>query len=192
MKRFFCIAAIVVSAGATPAVAADPSPIGDWLVKDGYGVIRIDNCNGKMWGILAWEKSAGVDKENPDPTKKTRPTIGIPILLAMAPTKPNRWEGEIYNTENGKTYSGSITIAGESKLQLEGCLFPNFLCGSQDWTRVTSLPADGISLQSKAPQSKAPPPAANKKGAAAAATSDVCTRIAAEEAAIAAKGTAKK
>ena len=190
MKRFFCIAAIALGAGATPAAAADPSPIGDWLVKDGYGVIRIDNCNGKMWGILAWEKSAGVDKDNPDPTKKARPTIGIPILLAMAPTKPNRWEGEIYNTENGKTYSGSITVAGDSKLQLEGCLFPNFLCGSQEWTRVTSLPPDGVSLQTKAPQSKGPPSIANKKGAAAA--SDVCTRIAAEEAAIAAKGTAKK
>ena len=47
------------------------TPIGDWLVKDGYANIRIDNCGGKMWGIVAWEKKpGGVDSENPDPAKK--------------------------------------------------------------------------------------------------------------------------
>ena len=55
MKRFFCIAAIfAVSLGATPALAADPSPVGDWLVKDGYANIRLDICAGKLWGIVAW------------------------------------------------------------------------------------------------------------------------------------------
>ena len=186
MKTSVCCAAAIIAAsvGAScAAIAADMSPVGDWMVKEGYGVIRIDNCSGKMWGIVAWEKSAGIDKENPDPMKKARPTLGVPILLGMAPAKPNRWEGEIYNTENGKVYSGSITIATENKLQLEGCLFPNFLCGSQDWTRVTSLPVDGVSLKST--QAKGPPP---KKGTAT--TSEVCTRVA-EEMSVP-KGTAKK
>ena len=31
------------------ALAADASVIGDWLVKDGYANIRIDNCGGKMY-----------------------------------------------------------------------------------------------------------------------------------------------
>jgi uncharacterized protein (DUF2147 family) len=188
MKRIFCTAAILaVTIGTVPsALAADASPIGDWLVKDGYGIVRIDNCNGKMWGIIAWEKVAGTDSENPDPAKKGRPSLGVPILLGMAPTKPNRWEGEIYNTDNGKTYSGSISVAADNaKLQLEGCLFPNFLCGGQDWTRVMTLPSQGVSLQTK--QTKAPAAAA-KKGAPAAA-SEVCTRVAAEEAS---KAAAKK
>lgn len=175
MKRIFCTAAIVpLFVGATAVMGAEPSPIGDWMVKDGYGIVRIDNCAGKMWGIIAWEKKAGVDSENPNPAKKGRPSLGVPILLGMAPTKPNRWEGEIYNTDNGKTYSGSISLSGDSKLQLEGCLFPNFLCGGQNWTRMTELPADGVSLPPKAPQK------GTKKGAAA-AMSDVCMRVAAEE-----------
>jgi uncharacterized protein (DUF2147 family) len=192
MKRIFCSAAILWL-GATAVVAAEPTPLGDWLVKNGYGIIRIDNCNGKMWGIIAWEKKAGTDSENPEPAKKGRPSLGVPILLGMAPTKPNRWEGQIYNTENGKTYSGSIAVESETKLQLEGCLFPNFLCGGQDWTRVTSLPTDGVSLPPKAvPQVKGPPPVAKKGAPAAAVTSDVCTRIAADEAALAAKAATKK
>ena len=78
MKRFYCTAAILaLSAGILPAVAADASPVGDWMVKDGFGIIRVDNCNGKMWGILAWEKVASVDKENPDPAKRNRPALGI-------------------------------------------------------------------------------------------------------------------
>ena len=190
MKRLFALAAMLALAPGF-AFAADPSPVGDWLVKDGYGIIRIDNCAGKMWGIVAWEKSAGIDKENPDPAKRARPTLGVPIVIGMAPTKPNRWEGEIYNTENGKLYSGSISMADENTLQLEGCLFPNFLCGGQTWTRVTSLPTDGVSLpaQGKGQPAKA---SAKKGSAAAAQPSGVCTRIAAAEAAVAAKGTAKK
>ena len=55
------------------ALAAEPSVVGDWLVKDGYGHVRIDNCDGKMWGIVSWEKTPGFDNENTDPAKKGRP-----------------------------------------------------------------------------------------------------------------------
>ena len=178
MKRLFAPAAILALFSST-AFAAEPSPVGDWMVKDGFGIIRIDNCNGKMWGILAWEKVASTDKENPDPAKRSRPALGIPILYHMVPTKPNRWEGEIYNSENGKTYSGSISLLSDNKLQLEGCLFPNFLCGSQEWTRMTSLPTAGVSLPA---QAKNPP----KKGQPL-ATSEVCARVSAEESSRAAK-----
>ena len=52
MKRLFACAATVLLASGT-AFAADPSVIGDWRVKEGYANIRIDNCGGKMWGIVA-------------------------------------------------------------------------------------------------------------------------------------------
>src|SRR5476651_2586347 len=115
MKRLFASAAIVALASGT-AFAADPSPIGDWLVKDGYAQIRIDICAGRLWGIVAWEKTPGIDKENPDPAKKSRLTLGMPIILGFAPTRPNRWEGEIYNSENGKLYSANVSMADENTL----------------------------------------------------------------------------
>ena len=92
MKHLFALAAIL-ALPTGPALAAELSPIGDWLVKDGYANIRIDNCGGKMWGIVAWEKTpGGIDTENPDPAKKTRPILGMPILIGMKPTKePNKW-----------------------------------------------------------------------------------------------------
>jgi uncharacterized protein (DUF2147 family) len=197
MKRVFALAAILALAPA-PASTAELSPVGDWLVNEGYAVIRIDNCAGKLWGIVAWELKAGVDSENPDPAKKGRPIIGMPILLAMAPTKPNLWEGEIYNSQNGKTYSSRISMLDESTLKLEGCVLGGWFCGGQNWTRATSLPPGGVTLPSA---TKAPPPAkgpaaptAGKKGAAASppAQSEVCMRIADEAAAASKSGQAKK
>src|SRR5688572_19763901 len=126
MKKIFASAAILALT-VSGALAADP--IGDWLVKDGYAHIRIDNCAGKMWGIVSWERKAGFDLENPDPTKKGRPTLGMPILLGMKPTQPNLWEGEIYNSQNGKTYDAKISLVDENTLKLQGCVLGGFFCG---------------------------------------------------------------
>jgi hypothetical protein len=64
------------------AFAADPT--GDWRVADGVANIRVAECNGDMWGVVAWEKvPGGRDKNNPDVSKQNRPTLGMPILLDM-------------------------------------------------------------------------------------------------------------
>jgi uncharacterized protein (DUF2147 family) len=184
MKRLFAYAAIALTT--SPALAAELSPIGDWLVKDGYANIRIDICGGKMWGIIAWEKSpGGVDSENPDPAKKTRPVLGMPILIGMAPNpkEPGKWSGEIYNSQNGKMYTANISLADENTLNLEGCLvWP--LCQTQQWTRVKTPPPGAPPLPPI--KGATTPPAkqtAAKKGAAP-APSDVCLRIADDAAAL--------
>ena len=179
-----------------PALAAEPSVVGDWLVKDGYGHVRIDNCDGKMWGIVSWEKTPGVDNENPDPAKKGRPLLGTPVLMGLAPVKnePGKWTGEIYNSQNGKLYGATISLADENTLDLEGCLvWP--LCQTQKWTRVKSPPPNATPLPplrgaARPTQSRQ---VAAKKGpaGAVAAPSDTCMRVA-EDAAAQERATAKK
>src|SRR5947209_19271377 len=162
MKRLFAAAAMFSLVSGT-AFAAEPSVIGDWLVKDGYGHVRIDNCDGKMWGIVSWEKAPGFDNENPDPTKKGRPLLGTPVLMGLSPVKnePGKWTGEIYNSQNGKLYGATISLADENTLDLEGCLFTNFLCRTQQWTRVKSPPPNATPLpplkSAPASQTKTPP-----------------------------------
>jgi len=182
MKLLFASAAILGLASG-PALAADPSPIGEWLVKDGYAHIRIDNCAGKMWGIVVWEKTPGLDTENPDPAKKSRPTLGIPILMGLTPVKPNRWEGEIYNSQNGKMYSAAISMVDETTLELEGCLFTNFLCQAQKWTRVLTPPPNAPPLPPIKGAPTAPPKQTAAKKGAPPPPSDVCLRVADEAAA---------
>ena len=121
---------------ATPRVmAADPT--GDWRVADGEGKIRIAQCNGSMWGVVAWERDAGGrDVHNPDVSKKNRPLLGMPILLDMK-KKPgvDQWEGQVYNAKDGKLYSSTITPTGPDHLEIRGCVL-GFLCGGETWTRV--------------------------------------------------------
>lgn len=131
---------IVSAAGAVPALAADVT--GDWLVKDGTAVIRIADCDGAMWGVVAWEKiPGGRDAKNPDATKKNRPFLGMPILISMKPGDDRgEWEGHVYNAKDGKTYESKIHLARPDVLEIEGCVL-GFLCGGETWTRVTSLPS---------------------------------------------------
>src|SRR3974390_3430195 len=108
VKPAFFLAVCFQAACATSALAADPT--GDWRVADGVANIRVAQCNGSMWGVVAWEKEpGGVDSNNPDASKRNRPTLGMPILIDMK-KKPglDQWEGEVYNAKDGQTYSSTI------------------------------------------------------------------------------------
>jgi len=137
----------------TSALADEPT--GDWLVEDGAAQIRIENCNGALWGFVAWEKTpGGRDGENPDPAKRERPTLGMPILLNMQPSanNPGRYDGEVYNAQNGKTYTSHISLTEPNTLRIEGCVL-GFLCGGQNWTRATPPePAAGQTAGAMAPK----------------------------------------
>jgi uncharacterized protein (DUF2147 family) len=130
------VAAALVTAGFGPAGATDPT--GDWRVADGVANIRVAECNGAMWGVVAWEKKpGGIDSNNPDVSKKSRPTLGMPILLDMK-KKPEKdeWDGQVYNAKDGKIYESSIKLESPDKLEIQGCVL-GFLCGGETWTRVS-------------------------------------------------------
>ncbi|WP_194476863.1 DUF2147 domain-containing protein [Bradyrhizobium sp. CCBAU 53338] len=122
-------------AGLTPALAADPT--GDWRVADGVANIRVAQCNGSMWGAVSWEKQpGGRDENNPDVSKKNRPTLGMATLINMKKTAgAEQWEGQVYNAKDGQMYSATITPVGTDQLEIKGCVL-GFLCGGETWTRV--------------------------------------------------------
>ncbi|MBB4394809.1 DUF2147 domain-containing protein [Bradyrhizobium sp. ERR14] len=154
----------------TPALAADPT--GDWRVADGVANIRVAQCNGSMWGAVSWEKQpGGRDENNPDASKKTRPTLGMATLIDMK-KKPgaDQWEGQVYNAKDGQLYSATITPAGADQLEIKGCVM-GFLCGGETWTRVgPPIPLSTANAMAKgAPKSTgAAPKAQGTMGATAA------------------------
>jgi uncharacterized protein (DUF2147 family) len=106
------------------------------MVEDKTAIIRVDSCGNALCGTVAWTKKQGVlDDNNPDPAKRTRPILGSQLLLGMKPGSDGRWEGDIYNPENGKIYSSRMWLKGDDVLRIEGCVL-GFLCGGQDWTRT--------------------------------------------------------
>ncbi|QQN66306.1 DUF2147 domain-containing protein [Bradyrhizobium diazoefficiens] len=122
-------------AGLAPALAADPT--GDWRVADGVANIRVAQCNGSMWGAVSWEKQpGGRDQNNPDVSKKNRPTLGMATLINMKKTAgAEQWEGQVYNAKDGQMYSATITPVGTDQLEIKGCVL-GFLCGGETWTRI--------------------------------------------------------
>jgi uncharacterized protein (DUF2147 family) len=133
----------------SPALAADPT--GDWLVADGVANIRVADCNGSMWGVVAWEKvPGGHDSNNPDVSKQSRLTLGMPILLDMKKKSGvDQWEGQVYNAKDGQSYSSTIRPIGSDQLEIKGCVM-GFLCGGETWTRVAGpIPSSPVNSMAK-------------------------------------------
>src|SRR5262245_42893050 len=128
-------------------------PTGEWLVSKQYARIKIADCDGRLSGIVAWEaQPGGIDRKNPDPNLRSRPTLGMPILLGMAQTRPNQWDGQIYNSEDGHTYSASISLVDQRTLRVQGC-FLGFLCGGENWTRFEPQDAQAAAPNTAKPSS---------------------------------------
>ena len=82
----------------------------------------------------------------------------------MRPTKPGLWEGEVYNAENGQTYSSRISLTAPDVLRIEGCVFAGLICGGESWTRVkveiaSAAPAPPAPRQDQFPPRQRSPPA---------------------------------
>ena len=110
------------------AMAAEPT--GDWRTEDGSAIIRVDNCRGALWGVVAWERSPAV----------INATAGrrwaAAVLINMRPSSQARWDGQIYNAQNGQTYKANVRMVGDNTLRVEGCVMGGVFCGGQRWTRV--------------------------------------------------------
>jgi uncharacterized protein (DUF2147 family) len=147
IMRTVAYSGIILAAGLAPALAADPT--GDWRVADGVANIRVAECNGSMWGAVAWEKTpGGRDTHNPDVSKQNRPTLGMPILIDMKKKAGvDQWEGQVYNAKDGQFYSSTIKPTGPDQMEIQGCVL-GFLCGGETWTRVAgpipSSPANSM------------------------------------------------
>ena len=124
------------------AAAYDPtSPVGEWIVEDGTGRVQVQPCGSALCGLISSAKNPrDTDRHNPDASKRSRPLLGLPILLDMKPTKPNRWEGRIYSPEDGKTYTSNLSLKNPDVLRVEGCAFGGLFCGGQNWTRAKDAP----------------------------------------------------
>ncbi len=139
MRRFMA-AGLMCAISASAALAEAPPPTGQWRVQDGTAAIRVVNCAGALWGVIAGTiggaSNTDTDKNNPDPALRNRPIVGLPILIDMRPSQ-GRWTGRVYNAENGKTYDANIGLVSGNVLHIEGCVL-GFLCGGENWTRQPS------------------------------------------------------
>lgn len=101
----------LVTAG---AALADPIA-GSWRTQSG-ATAAIAPCGGAFCITLRSGEHAGKG-------------IG-----SMSPKGGNKYAGTIKDPANGKSYSGSATLAGNT-LSMSGCVLGGIICRSQTWTR---------------------------------------------------------
>jgi uncharacterized protein (DUF2147 family) len=123
------------------ATAALADPRGLWQARDGSRV-RVAACGQALCGTMVSTRTPNdpqtgrpwTDRNNADPAKRSRPLIGLMVLISMRPNGPGRWSGTLYDNDRGITVDGHILEQGSSTLRVEGCMGP--LCGGENMTRV--------------------------------------------------------
>ncbi|KSB88224.1 hypothetical protein AS593_06425 [Caulobacter vibrioides] len=138
MLRTAILAAVASAAFVAPAMAADIT--GLWQTETNGGQVEISRCGNSLCGKLLTSDNikknpALKDEKNKDPSLRTRPLKGLQLLWGFS-GGPTEWTGgKVYKADDGKTYSGTITMANADTLKLKGCVVAP-LCKTQTWTRV--------------------------------------------------------
>lgn len=108
---------------ASPVLADDLS--GTWLRETGLSKVKFAPCGNAICGNIVWIKP-GVD---------TPAKVGQRVFFDMKPSGANSWSGSAVNPDDGKTYSGKMSLSG-STLTTEGCAMGGLICKSSTWTRA--------------------------------------------------------
>ena len=126
---------LALSSNSPTALAGDA--FGVWRHPDNGSLVRTYKCGGGLCAkVVKVQDSSRKDVHNPDPDLRSRPIEGIVIMNGARKTGANTWEGQLYNTRDGKTYSGVVTLQSPQKLELEGCVMGGLFCKGVTWSRV--------------------------------------------------------
>lgn len=103
------------------AWAGDAS--GTWLRENGESKVKISACGAALCGSVVWVKDAA-----------KQANIGKKVFYDMVSSGDDKWKGKAFNPEDGKTYTGTMTLIGD-RLTTAGCVFGGLICRSVNWSR---------------------------------------------------------
>jgi uncharacterized protein (DUF2147 family) len=123
MLRVLVMSAAILATSIPAASAGDVK--GEWARDDGKTKVRFVACGGDaVCGSVTWLS---------DPNSPAR--IGQRVFFDMKPSGDNAWAGRAFNPDDGKTYSGKMTLSGDH-LITAGCVLGGLICKSFGWTRA--------------------------------------------------------
>ena len=153
LRAALAVCQMVIVGPGNAASVADPS--GSWLTEDGRASVRVERCGvslEQICGYVVWMKEPAdangqplKDQNNPDPAKRSRSLLGHQLIMGLRPAAEGRFDGQIYNAENGKSYEISLRRDARD-LKVKGCML-SILCASQTWTQTTNaLPGQLVGM----------------------------------------------
>lgn len=106
---------------ALPAFAQNAT--GVWLRDNGNSRVRIAPCGDALCGVIVWLKDSDTSSK-----------VGQRVFYNMKESGANAWTGSAFNPEDGKTYTGKMSVSG-NKLTTSGCVLGGVICRGVAWTR---------------------------------------------------------
>ncbi|MBR0932486.1 DUF2147 domain-containing protein [Bradyrhizobium jicamae] len=151
------IVAVILMSTISRAEAASPvDPSGTWMTEDGRARIRLERCGAAqqhICGYIVWMKDPldergqpMRDSSNPDASKRARSVLGHQLIMGLKPTPEGWFDGDIYNAEDGRSYSVMLWRDSPDRLKLRGCML-KLLCQTQTWKQTNDvLPGQLVGL----------------------------------------------
>lgn len=126
---------------ANPATAQDPALVfGVWQHPENGSRIRLAPCGAGLCGtVVHVADGQKTDDKNPNPALRTRPILGMPIIVEAKKTGAATWAGNLYNRIDGGTYAGRLQVKNRGELDMTGCT-AIVICRTVTWRRVEESP----------------------------------------------------
>lgn len=132
MKR---LSLIIFTFILTINVAYAAGILGVWETENKRGKINIGQCGDSICGTVVKVAVKGaLDVKNEDKKLRGRQILGMQIFELKQTSSQTRWDGKLYNSRDGKTYSGFVELLNDQQIKLEGCVF--IFCKGEVWTKV--------------------------------------------------------
>ena len=122
MRRVM-LGAVAMMLLASPVFAQ--SAVGTWARENGESRVRIAKCGEALCGTVVWLKNPAESKSK----------VGQRVFFDMMPNGSDAWSGKAFNPEDGKTYSGKMSVSGNA-LTTAGCVAGGLICRSVNWSRA--------------------------------------------------------
>jgi len=116
--------------------------IGTWLTQDKETYIEIYKSNNLYFGKITWFKQPNdpitnkpwLDEKNQDPKKRTQQLLGSVMLWNFEFYDDEYIEGKVYDSRDGKTYTGKIWLTDNNTLKMRG--YVGIFFSTETLTRV--------------------------------------------------------
>ena len=107
--------------------------------------VMVEDCGNKLCGRLYWLRKPlsadGLpkrDKHNPNEALRDRPLCGLQILTGFQYVGDSTWNaGEIYNPDDGLTFSSTMKLAPDGSLKIRGYVGISLFGKTLEWVRPT-------------------------------------------------------
>ena len=118
--------------------------LGIWLSGSKKAKVKIYKCQDLYCGKIVWlrdpyyeDGTVKIDKKNSDESLQSRAVLGINILEGFVYNGELEWEdGEIYDPDNGKTYSCVINLNTEENiLEVRGYIGFSWIGRTEEWIK---------------------------------------------------------